>query len=156
VKTKLIALLVVLGTLVVAFGLDDWVMLTKRTAASSFEPGVRLWLIWGSGLANLPVAGLLILLTWLVLLRTDRGKWLALALIVCGLPPAFVLALWTSLPGVVWPVDPSPVLDHPPLFAVAGAFIAALGAACLLLPTEHAYPNDTPTRAANGAPGHVA
>ncbi len=154
-KTKLLAVLVMLGALLVAYGLDDWVLVSGRVAATTFAPADYQRVIWGSGLASLLVAGLLVLLAWLVLRCVGRSKLLALVCIVTGLLATFPLGVWTSLPGVVWPIDLTPVMGHASRFADAGAFIAALGVAYLLLPKARADPSDAP-RAQKGAPRHAA
>ncbi len=89
---------------------------------------------WGSGLANLLLAGILMLFAWLVYERTDRSTLLAVLFIVVGLPAAFWVVLWISLPHIALPFRWAPLIASASRFTMTGAFIAAVGVACLLSP----------------------
>jgi uncharacterized membrane protein len=132
-KVKLLATLGAVGALGLAYALDDWVVITRRTASRTFERADMQRLLWGSGLTNLLLASALLLLAALVYGRPGRSRLLAVILIVIGLPAAFFGGLWSTLP-IVWPIDPAPVLGPVSHFNMAGAFIAALGLAALVAP----------------------
>jgi hypothetical protein len=133
-KARLLAVIVMLVALAVAFALDDWVVSAQRLAARTFSQTDYQLAFWGNGLANLVLAALLVTLTWVAFLPAGRSKWLGLVFIVFGLPPAFAVALWATLTSITWPIDPTVVIAPASRFSMAGAVIAAVRLGCLLLP----------------------
>ena len=123
-KSKIIAILGMVATLLIAYGLDYWVESSQHLAERTFNYAP---LLWGAGLANLLLVSVFLLLAWLVQVRMDRSKLVASVFFVIGIMANFAIGIWASLPSLAWPFDPTPFLAPTSHLALAGAFILALG-----------------------------
>lgn len=129
-----VAMLGMISTLLLAYGLDYWVQSAKQTASQTFD---LIPLMWGAGLANLILAGAFLLLTWVTVIRTNGNKLWAAVFVVTGLLATFSVGLYFALSPGALPFDPLPILTSISHFSLAGAFIAALGLAGLILQRQN-------------------
>jgi hypothetical protein len=128
-SANVVAILGMIITLLLAYGLDYWVQSAKQTASQTFD---MVPLMWGAGLANLLLAGAFLLLAWFVALRAKRNRYRAAIFIMSGLLSTFSAGIYFALPAVVLPFDPVPFLVSTSHLSLAGAFIAVLGLASLV------------------------
>jgi len=112
-----------------AYGFDRWIAALQQTASSPFAIASFLWL---SSIANLILAGALLLLAWFVNFRAVKSKWVSAAFSIIGLLVTFALALiftaFSTLPslGIIEFLMPNSRV----IFVMA--FIAVIGIAGLI------------------------
>ena len=93
--SKMIALLSMIATLAIAYGLDRWTWLLQKRASADFNYVCYFWI---SAAANLLIAGLWLFLAWWMFSHISRGWWVGVIFLVLGLLLIFFLPIQFSAP----------------------------------------------------------
>lgn len=132
ILARAISLTGMVGTLVIAYGLDRWLEVQKKMAARTLSFMPHYWLWVG---ANLLIAGSLLGLSWLVIFRGDRSKLVASILLIVGsllaLCPALTVTAYSAF-SVSEPMRLFAYLLPDSLLAHSGAFLAVIGLVSLM------------------------
>ena len=128
-----VLLIITLVGLVAIYALDSWLHNLQLLGRSTFNAAPY---IWAGSIANLVVAGLILLLAWYTLREKRRNLFIAVSFTLVGLTLAFYPVV-IFLTGIDFFWLPAVIFRGPAsLFLTASAFIAGIGIITFLLP-EH-------------------
>jgi hypothetical protein len=122
-------------TLVLAYTLDQWI----ATARANFSQTLDMnRVVWTASVANLLLAGCVMLLAWVTRTRSVTRWFVNTLLILVGVVLTFGLGLAFRIPAlsVAWFATAGPFS----LLGIAGAFITSLGAYNAIVQPQRARP----------------
>ncbi len=111
-----------------AYGFDRLIMALQQAASAAFALSSFLWL---SGIANLILAGALLLLAWFVYFRAAKSKLISVIFTVLGLLGTFASALIFTFFSTLPPLGIAEFLTPYSRVVVVAGLIAVIGIAGL-------------------------
>lgn len=112
-----------------AYSFDRWIVALQQTAT---RPSSIVSILWLSGIANLILAGALLLLAWFVNFRAAKSKWVYVTFLIIGIlvtfTSAFIFTAFSTLP----PLGVAEFLTPTSRVVFIMAFIAVIGLAGLI------------------------
>jgi hypothetical protein len=112
-----------------AYGFDRLIMTLQQAASAAFALSSYLWL---SSIANLILAGALLLLAWFVYFRAAKSKLISVIFMVLGLLVTFASALIYTFFSTLPPLGIAEFLTPYSRVVVVAGLIAVIGIAGLL------------------------
>ena len=112
-----------------AYGFDRLIMAFQQAASAAFALSSFLWL---SGIANLILAGALLLLAWFVIFRAARSRLVSVIFIVLGLTGTFVSAFIFTFFSTLPPLGVYEFLTPYSRVVIAAGLVAVIGIAGLI------------------------
>ena len=107
-----------------AYGFDRLIMTLQQAATAAFALSSFLWL---GGLANLILAGALLLLAWFVYFRAAKSKLISVIFTVLGLLGTFASALIFTFFSTLPPLGIAEFLSPYSRVVVVAGLIAVIG-----------------------------
>lgn len=127
--TTIISLAGLVIVFFLAYGFDRLIMAFQQAASAAFALSTFLWL---SGIANLVLAGALLLLAWYVNIRAARSRLVSVIFIVLGLLVTFTSALIFTFFATLPPLGIYEYLTPYSQVVVAAGLVAVIGIAGLI------------------------
>jgi hypothetical protein len=125
---KLVSIVAMVVTLMLAWGFDRLLEWSRQTAAKTFDPIPGLWL---AGVFNVALAGVVLMVAWLTLMKSQRSLLVSVVFLAIGLLTlvslplmqlfSFMPSFLSDLLSPFLPPSPNSLLFH------AAAFIAVIG-----------------------------
>jgi hypothetical protein len=122
--TNIISLVGLVIVCILAYGFDRWIVALQQTAT---RPSSIASILWLSSIANLILAGTLLLLAWFVNFRTAKSKWISVTFLIIGLLVTFASALIFTAFSTFPPLGVAEFLMPTSRVVFVMAFIALIG-----------------------------
>ncbi len=122
--TNAMALIGLVIVFILAYGFDLWIAALQRTATTTFAIAPFLWL---SSIANLILAGVLLLLAWFVNMRAANRRLIAVIFVIVGLLVTFASALTFTTLSTLPPLGIAEFLTPNSRVSFVAAFIVVVG-----------------------------
>jgi hypothetical protein len=127
--TELISLAGLVVVFFLAYGFDRLIMALQQAASATFALSSFLWL---GGVANLVLAGALLLIAWFVYFRAARNILVSVIFMVLGLLGTFTSALIFTFFSTLPPLGIAEYLTPYSRVVVTAGLVAVIGIAGLI------------------------